>query len=95
MDTRSALAYYADGSASIISWDRTQLEGVLSECAKKAGVALPAPMKKTILAALSSAAWIDIGVRDKKDGQMGGYEINFNPYFYKYRAAPSAGGDQG
>jgi len=52
-------------------------------------------MKKTILAALSSAAWIDIGVRDKKDGQMGGYEINFNPYFYKYRAAPSAGGDQG
>ncbi|MCZ6800237.1 MAG: N-6 DNA methylase, partial [Nitrospirae bacterium] len=31
-------------------------------------------------------AWINTGIRDKKDGQVGivGYEINFNRYFYKY-----------
>ena len=31
-------------------------------------------------------AWIDTGIRDHKDGQVGrvGYEINFNRYFYKY-----------
>jgi type I restriction enzyme M protein len=31
-------------------------------------------------------AWINTGVRDEKDGQVGrvGYEINFNRYFYKY-----------
>ncbi len=33
-------------------------------------------------------AWIDTSRRDEKDGQVGivGYEINFNRYFYKYRA---------
>lgn len=32
-------------------------------------------------------AWIDIGKRDEKDGQVGivGYEINFNRYFYVYQ----------
>ena len=31
-------------------------------------------------------AWINIGKRDEKDGEVGivGYEINFNRYFYKY-----------
>jgi type I restriction enzyme M protein len=31
-------------------------------------------------------AWINEGIRDHKDGQVGkvGYEINFNRYFYKY-----------
>ena len=31
-------------------------------------------------------AWIDIGKRDDKDGDVGvvGYEINFNRYFYEY-----------
>ena len=33
-------------------------------------------------------AWINMAVRDEKDGQVGrvGYEINFNRYFYKYVA---------
>ncbi|MBN2560402.1 MAG: SAM-dependent DNA methyltransferase [Phycisphaerae bacterium] len=32
-------------------------------------------------------AWVNEGVRDHKDGQIGkiGYEINFNRYFYKYQ----------
>ena len=32
-------------------------------------------------------AWINTGVRDHKDGQVGkvGYEINFNRYFYQYQ----------
>jgi type I restriction enzyme M protein len=32
-------------------------------------------------------AWINIAVRDEKDGQVGrvGYEINFNRYFYKHQ----------
>lgn len=32
-------------------------------------------------------AWIDEGIRDRKDGTVGkvGYEINFNRYFYKYQ----------
>ena len=32
-------------------------------------------------------AWINIAIRDHKDGEIGkvGYEINFNRYFYKYR----------
>jgi type I restriction enzyme M protein len=31
-------------------------------------------------------AWIDTSRRDEKDGQVGigGYEINFNRYFYRY-----------
>jgi len=31
-------------------------------------------------------AWINNGVRDAKDGEVGrvGYEINFNRYFYTY-----------
>jgi type I restriction enzyme M protein len=31
-------------------------------------------------------AWINVDVRDHKDGQAGkvGYEINFNRYFYHY-----------
>ncbi len=31
-------------------------------------------------------AWINTGIQDRKDGQVGkvGYEINFNRYFYKY-----------
>lgn len=31
-------------------------------------------------------AWINTGIRDQKDGQVGriGYEINFNRYFYTY-----------
>jgi type I restriction enzyme M protein len=31
-------------------------------------------------------AWINRGVTDPKDGQVGkvGYEINFNRYFYEY-----------
>ena len=31
-------------------------------------------------------AWINTGIRDHKDGEVGkvGYEINFNRYFYKY-----------
>jgi type I restriction enzyme M protein len=31
-------------------------------------------------------AWINTGIRDHKDNQVGkvGYEINFNRYFYKY-----------
>src|SRR5437016_11331336 len=32
-------------------------------------------------------AWINMAVRDHKDGEIGkvGYEINFNRYFYKYQ----------
>ena len=32
-------------------------------------------------------AWINIAIRDHKDGEIGkvGYEINFNRYFYKYQ----------
>ena len=32
-------------------------------------------------------AWINIGIRDDKDGEVGkvGYEINFNRYFYQYQ----------
>ena len=32
-------------------------------------------------------AWINIAIRDHKDGEIGkvGYKINFNRYFYKYR----------
>jgi len=32
-------------------------------------------------------AWINIGVKDPKDGKIGrvGYEINFSRYFYKYQ----------
>jgi type I restriction enzyme M protein len=32
-------------------------------------------------------AWINEGIRDHKDGEIGkvGYEINFNRYFYKYQ----------
>lgn len=32
-------------------------------------------------------AWINVAVRDQKDGEIGkiGYEINFNRYFYKYQ----------
>jgi type I restriction enzyme M protein len=32
-------------------------------------------------------AWINTGVRDHKDGEVGrvGYEINFNRYFYQYQ----------
>jgi type I restriction enzyme M protein len=32
-------------------------------------------------------AWININVRDEKDGEVGkvGYEINFNRYFYEYQ----------
>ncbi len=39
-------------------------------------------------------AWINAGVRDEMDGQVGkvGYEINFNRYFYKY-VAPRALGE--
>lgn len=31
-------------------------------------------------------AWIDRGILDHRDGEVGkiGYEINFNRYFYKY-----------
>ena len=32
-------------------------------------------------------AWINVKVRDHKDGKVGkvGYEINFNRYFYQYQ----------
>jgi type I restriction enzyme M protein len=32
-------------------------------------------------------AWINIAIRDHRDGEVGrvGYEINFNRYFYKYQ----------
>ncbi len=31
-------------------------------------------------------AWVNEGIRDHKDGEVGkvGYEINFNRYFYSY-----------
>jgi len=33
-------------------------------------------------------AWVNTGIRDDKDGEVGkvGYEINFNRYFYQYQA---------
>jgi type I restriction enzyme M protein len=32
-------------------------------------------------------AWVNTGIRDDKDGEVGkvGYEINFNRYFYQYQ----------
>jgi type I restriction enzyme M protein len=32
-------------------------------------------------------AWVNVGIRDHKDGEIGkvGYEINFNRYFYQYQ----------
>lgn len=34
-------------------------------------------------------AWVNTGVTDEKDGQVGkvGYEVNFNRYFYAYKAS--------
>jgi type I restriction enzyme M protein len=34
----------------------------------------------------SCCSWINLAIRDHKDGEVGkvGCEINFNPHFYKY-----------
>jgi len=44
-------------------------------------------MKREVLPHVSDA-WVNVDVKDDKDGQPGkvGYEINFNRYFYVYKA---------
>lgn len=44
-------------------------------------------MKREVLPHVPDA-WVNVDVKDDKDGQPGkvGYEINFNRYFYVYKA---------
>ena len=48
---------------------------------------IDAYMKREVLPHVSDA-WVNVDVKDDKDGQPGkvGYEINFNRYFYVYKA---------